>query len=49
MAEGLILEPDGVGRSDYDAVNAQLGLDQCLASDVRWHGDGAGWRIGRGG
>jgi hypothetical protein len=27
MAEGLILEFDGVGRSDYDAVNAQLGLD----------------------
>jgi len=28
MAEGLILEFDGVGRSEYDAVNNELGLEQ---------------------
>ena len=28
MAQGLILEFDGVGREQYDAVNAQLGVDQ---------------------
>jgi hypothetical protein len=27
MAEGLILEFDGVGREQYDAVNARLGID----------------------
>lgn len=27
MAEGLILEFDDVGRAQYDAVNAQLGID----------------------
>ena len=27
MAEGLILEFDGVDRSHYEAVNAQLGID----------------------
>jgi hypothetical protein len=27
MAEGLILEFDGVGRSEYEAVNGQLGID----------------------
>lgn len=27
MADGLILEFDGVGRAQYDAVNAQLGID----------------------
>jgi hypothetical protein len=27
MAAGLILEFDGVGREDYDAVNEQLGID----------------------
>jgi hypothetical protein len=27
MAEGLILEFDGVGRSEYESVNAQLGID----------------------
>jgi hypothetical protein len=28
MAEALILEFDGVGREQYDAVNAKLGIDQ---------------------
>ena len=27
MAEGLILEFDGVGREQYDAVNGHLGID----------------------
>jgi hypothetical protein len=27
MAEGLILEFEGVGREQYKAVNAQLGID----------------------
>lgn len=27
MAEGLILEFDGVGREEYEGVNAQLGID----------------------
>lgn len=27
MAEGLILEFDGVGREEYEAVNARLGVD----------------------
>ena len=27
MAEGLILEFDGVGRAQYDTANAQLGID----------------------
>lgn len=27
MADALILEFDGVGRAEYDAVNAALGLD----------------------
>ena len=27
MAAGLILEFDGVGRSDYEAVNRALGID----------------------
>jgi hypothetical protein len=27
MAEGLILRFDGVGRAEYDKVNAALGLD----------------------
>jgi hypothetical protein len=28
MGEGQILEFDGVGREQYDAVNARLGIDQ---------------------
>jgi hypothetical protein len=28
MSEGLILEFDGMGREEYDAVNVQLGIDQ---------------------
>jgi hypothetical protein len=28
MAEGLILEFEGVGREAYDAVNGRLGIDQ---------------------
>ena len=28
MAEGLILEFDGVDRAAYDAVNERLGIDQ---------------------
>lgn len=27
MAEGLILEFEGVGRAEYEAVNAALGID----------------------
>jgi len=27
MAEALILEFDGIGRADYDAVNGHLGID----------------------
>ncbi len=27
MAEGLILEFDGVGREQYEAVNSRLGID----------------------
>jgi hypothetical protein len=27
MAEGLILEFDGVGRDEYEAVNGRLGID----------------------
>ena len=27
MAEGLILEFDGVGRDEYNAVNGHLGID----------------------
>src|SRR5947209_5822364 len=27
MAQGLILEFDGVGRDEYDAVNGNLGID----------------------
>jgi hypothetical protein len=32
MAEGLILEFDGVGRDQYDAVNGRLGIDPNSAS-----------------
>ncbi len=28
MAQGLILEFDGVGRSQYEAVNRELGLEE---------------------
>ncbi len=28
MAEGLILEFDGIGREHYDAVNEKLGIDE---------------------
>jgi hypothetical protein len=27
MAQGLILEFNGVGRAQYDAVNSSLGID----------------------
>jgi len=27
MADGLILEFDGIGREEYDAVNGRLGID----------------------
>ena len=46
MADGLILEFDGVGRDDYDAVNARLGLDPNSGegdwpSDLLFHSGGA--------
>ena len=53
MAEGLILEFEGVGREQYDAVNAVLGLDPDAGSGdwpegLLFHGSGAkpgGWVV----
>jgi hypothetical protein len=36
MAEALILEFDGFGREEYDAVNATLGLTGAGADDDGW-------------
>jgi hypothetical protein len=32
MAEGLILEFEGVGRAEYEAVNALLGIDMAAGT-----------------
>ena len=45
MAQGLILEFDGVGRDVYDAVNAKLGIDTTSPSSdwpegLRYHAAG---------
>jgi hypothetical protein len=53
MAEGLILEFEGVGRKEYDAVNAQLGIDQATGkgdwpAGLLYHAGGAkdgGWVV----
>ncbi len=53
MAEGLILEFDGVGRAEYEAVNAQLGIDMDTGSGdwpegMLYHAGGAkpgGWVV----
>jgi hypothetical protein len=53
MAEGLILEFEGVGRSEYEAVNAQLGIDAATGSGdwpagLLFHAGGAkpgGWVV----
>ena len=52
MAHGLILEFDGVGRSQYDAVNGLLGVDGSVESDwpagLLYHAGGAkpgGWVV----
>jgi hypothetical protein len=54
MADGLILEFDGVGRAEYDAVNAALGFDPVAAAGhapagLLYHAGGAkaggGWVV----
>jgi hypothetical protein len=53
MAEGLILEFDGVGRSQYEAVNEKLGIDPETGegewpAGVQFHAGGAkpgGWVV----
>jgi len=49
MAEGLILEFDGVGRGEYDAVNRELGLEQGdWPAGLLFHAGGAkpgGWVV----
>jgi hypothetical protein len=53
MAEGLILEFDGVGREQYEAVNARLGIDQHTGhgdwpAGLQFHAGGAkpgGWVV----
>jgi hypothetical protein len=53
MAEGLILEFDGVGREQYEAVNAQLGIDMATGQGdwpegLLYHAGGAkpgGWVV----
>jgi hypothetical protein len=53
MAEGLILEFDGVGREQYDGVNAALGIDQTSGvgdwpAGLLYHAGGAkpgGWVV----
>jgi hypothetical protein len=53
MAEGLILEFDGVDRAHYDAVNAQLGIDATTGegdwpAGLLFHAGGAkagGWVV----
>lgn len=54
MAEGLILEFDGVTRAEYEAVNAALGMDLAAGSTQNWpdgltyHAGGAkpgGWVV----
>jgi hypothetical protein len=53
MAEGLILEFDGVGRAEYDAVNGHLGIEADsgqgdLPAGLVFHAGGAkpgGWVV----
>ena len=53
MAKGIILEFDGVGREQYDAVNARLGINpETGAGDwpagLQYHAGGAkpgGWVV----
>jgi hypothetical protein len=53
MAEGLILEFEGVGREQYDAINGRLGIDQESGQGdwpggLRFHAAGAkpgGWLV----
>jgi len=53
MASGLILEFDGVGREQYDAVNAALGIDAATGqgdwpAGLVYHAGGAkpgGWVV----
>ena len=53
MAEGLILEFDGVGREHYEAVNAKLGIDAYTGAGdwpagLRFHAGGpkpGGWVV----
>jgi hypothetical protein len=53
MAAGLILEFDGVGREQYEAVNARLGIDPATGEGdwpdgLRFHAGGAkpgGWVV----
>ena len=52
-AEGLILEFEGVGRAEYDAVNARLGIDAATGqgdwpTGLLYHAGGAkagGWVV----
>jgi hypothetical protein len=53
MAEGLILEFDGVGREEYEAVNGRLGIDAASGegdwpAGLVYHAGGAkpgGWVV----
>ena len=53
MAEGLLLEFDGVGREQYEAVNERLGIDQSTGAGdwpqgLLFHAGGAkpgGWVV----
>jgi hypothetical protein len=53
MAEGLILEFDGVGREEYEAVNQRLGVDMSSGegdwpAGLSFHAGGAkpgGWVV----
>ena len=53
MAEGLILEFDGIGRAEYEAVNAALGIDMITGegdwpAGLLYHAGGAkpgGWVV----
>jgi hypothetical protein len=49
VAEGLILEFDGIGRAEYDAVNEKLGIPEGAWPDgLVFHAGGAkpgGWVV----
>ena len=53
MAEALVLEFDGIGPDEYEAVNRELGIDPAAGegnwpAGLQWHGAGAtdgGWSV----